>query len=67
MSRRPSTDAALADAITRLADQFVSPNVADSNLEPANIVDALASLARAMHRLADALDTRRADAEAPHA
>ncbi len=35
---------------------FWSPNVADSNLEPANLVDVLDRLARAIARLADVIE-----------
>ena len=43
----------VADAIDR---NFTSPNVADSNYEPANVVDALASIAMAINRLAVAIE-----------
>ena len=39
-----------------LQDVFISPNEADSNLEPANVVDGLFAIARAIHRLADVVD-----------
>jgi len=45
---RPS----LADTLRRV---FESPNVPDTNLEPANIVDGLAMLAQAINRLARAV------------
>lgn len=35
---------------------LISPNEADSNLEPANIVDAICQLARAISRLAIAVE-----------
>lgn len=47
----------LAFAIGRgLADVFVSPNVCDSNGEAANVVDTLDDIARALHRIASALE-----------
>jgi hypothetical protein len=46
-------ESAVADAIRYC---FVSPNVSDSNLEAANIVDTLDDLARAGHRIATAID-----------
>jgi hypothetical protein len=44
---------------------FVSPNVADNNLEPANIVDVLDKLARAGFALAESIDRLAATKEAP--
>jgi hypothetical protein len=48
-----------------LRDTLISPNEADSNLEPANVVDGLFAIARAisdnaraLDRIADALITR---------
>lgn len=35
---------------------FISPNELDSNWEPANVVDALCQIARAINRLAEALE-----------
>jgi len=35
---------------------FISPNVPDRNMEPANLVDATAALATAINRLADAIE-----------
>ena len=46
------TDAQTAAA---LRDVFESPNEADRNLEPANVVDGLFAIARAIHRLAETL------------
>lgn len=34
---------------------LISPNEADANLEPANVVDGLCEIARAMNRIAKAL------------
>jgi len=34
-----------------LMSSLISPNVSDSNLEPANVVDVLQYIARALHRL----------------
>jgi hypothetical protein len=45
----------IAQQIGRLADNFWSPNVSDSNFEPANIVDALSSIAKAIWKLAEVL------------
>jgi hypothetical protein len=42
----------LADVLQAV---FISPNETDSNLEPANIVDALCMLARAVNNLAAAI------------
>jgi|APSaa5957512535_1039671.scaffolds.fasta_scaffold104058_2 hypothetical protein len=42
----------LANAIN---NAFVSPNVSDSNLEPANIVDVIDKMANNMARIADAV------------
>jgi hypothetical protein len=54
--RRPaiSRDGAqrVADAIDR---NFTSPNEPDLNLEPANVVDALCSIARAIDHLANVI------------
>lgn len=35
---------------------FTSPNVSDSNWEPANVVDAIAKVAYAINRLAEAVE-----------
>ena len=35
---------------------FVSPNVSDSNGEPANLVDVSNSIAQGLHRIAKAID-----------
>jgi len=39
-----------------LRDTLVSPNVADSNFEPANVVDALDKIACAIFRLAEVIE-----------
>jgi hypothetical protein len=39
-----------------LARALNSPNVPDKNLEPANVVDALAMIADALNRVADAIE-----------
>ena len=39
-----------------LRDVFVSPNEADRNLEPANVVDGLYAIARGLHAVATSLD-----------
>jgi hypothetical protein len=38
---------------------LVSPNEVDSNLEPANVVDGLYMLARAIRRLAEAIESEK--------
>jgi len=49
---------AVANAIH---DNFTSPNESDSNFEPANVVDGLFAIARAIHRVADAMLEARKD------
>jgi hypothetical protein len=45
------------DPIARAVDRnFTSPNEADTNLEPANVVDGLFAIARALHHLANVID-----------
>jgi hypothetical protein len=39
-----------------LSSVFTSPNVSDSNMEPANVVDALDNIARALHRIANEME-----------
>lgn len=51
--QRPSAQKTPAQAIY---DTLISPNEADTNLEPANVVDGLFEVARAIQRVADALD-----------
>jgi hypothetical protein len=44
------------DALAKaLLETLISPNEADSNLEPANVVDGLFAIARSLNRIADAL------------
>ena len=38
---------------------FISPNEADSNFEPANIVDGLFSISRAIRKLAEVLENKK--------
>jgi hypothetical protein len=45
----------VADAIR---ETLISPNELDKNLEPANIVDALYAIARAINRLADEVERK---------
>jgi hypothetical protein len=52
------------DLATALAEVFVSPNESDANYEPANVVDGLFAIARAIHRLADT--TGQGSCEHPH-
>lgn len=35
---------------------FISPNVNDSNFEPANVVDAIAYVGKAIYKLASVID-----------
>jgi hypothetical protein len=51
--------ATTANLARALEYALVSPNEFDRNLEPANVVDALYALARAVHHLADALEQQR--------
>lgn len=44
---------AIGDSIRRC---FISPNENDRNLEPANVVDALMAIARAINNVADKLE-----------
>lgn len=50
-----SMEAAASRIAEALKHVFISPNVADSNMEPANIVDALDKIAHAIGNLADAV------------
>lgn len=43
-----------AEALTKIAHTLISPNVADDNLEPANVVDGLYRVSRAIWALAEA-------------
>ena len=43
----------ISEAIQRVG---ISPDVLDGNGEPANVVDALSAIARALNRIAKALD-----------
>jgi hypothetical protein len=54
-STKPTDRDRVADAIRAT---LISPNVADSNFEPANVVDALALIARAIYRLAEVIETK---------
>ena len=44
-----------AEAIECLANQLWSPNEADMNFEPANVVDGLYAIARGLHDVARAI------------
>jgi hypothetical protein len=46
----------LSDAAERVAQALVSPNVTDSNLEPANLVDTTQRIAQAGFEIARAID-----------
>ena len=48
--------AILTEQTAAIRDSCISPNETDSNLEPANVVDGLFSIARAIDRLAAAID-----------
>ena len=50
----------VAESLERV---FVSPNVCDSNLESANLVDTTQSIANALNRIAKALETLAAAVE----
>jgi hypothetical protein len=39
-----------------LRECFISPNESDRNLEPANVVDGLFAIARALNKIAEALN-----------
>jgi hypothetical protein len=41
-----------SDAVKALLECFISPNEADSNLEPANVVDGLFAIARGLQSIA---------------
>jgi hypothetical protein len=45
------------DTSKALLETLISPNEVDSNLEPANVVDGLFAIARAIEHLADATRT----------
>jgi len=47
---------AINDAAEVLARNLVSPNCADSNLEPANVVDGLYRIAGSLQQVASALE-----------
>jgi|SRR6266850_1547943 len=56
-SPRPKRRIVKADEIAEaIRDAFISPNVHDSNLEPANLVDCMHGLVKAARRIADALE-----------
>jgi len=44
------------DLANAVRDTLMSPNEEDRNLEPANVVDGLFAIARAIARLADAVE-----------
>ena len=44
------------DVAAALRHALVSPNECDSNLEAANVVDGLFAIARALHRIAEAME-----------
>ena len=47
------------DVAKAIHDNFTSPNECDSNLEAANVVDGLFAIARAIRRLAEAIEGTR--------
>jgi hypothetical protein len=46
----------IAEALQTIASNTWSPNVSDSNLEPANLVDVLDKIATGTHAIARAID-----------
>lgn len=46
----------IARGLDRVGDTLVSPNVLDSNMEPANLVDVIDRHARAVFALAEAIE-----------
>jgi hypothetical protein len=54
MNQSPNDDY-LADISAAISDSFVSPNETDRNWEPANVVDGLFAIARAIQSLANAM------------
>jgi hypothetical protein len=55
MSDKKEPGIEVATAVVRC---FISPNERDSNHEAANIVDGLFAIARALDRVADAIESR---------
>jgi len=51
-------DVNVTDGLFAIAQNLISPNEADSNLEAANVVDGLFAIARGLHSVADALRSR---------
>jgi len=49
------------DVAAALRQVLVSPNECDSNLEAANMVDGLFAIARALHRIAEAIEPSAGD------
>ncbi len=76
---KPSATTALYELTRAITEAFSSPNVSDSNGEPANVVDTLAMIATAVHaqpaaqdrlaaaveRLAEAMDRRQTSKTRP--
>jgi len=58
-NEKPTPDVAAA-----LQSTLISPNESDSNLEPANVVDGLFAIARAIDHLADTIQSERKPAKA---
>ena len=52
------SEAKRSDVATAILESLISPNEQDRNLEPANVVDGLFAIARALGRIADALEDR---------
>lgn len=50
-------------AAQELRQCFISPNVADSNLEAANVVDVIHEVAKALNRIAAALERQQSAEE----
>lgn len=60
----PAKDHLPADPGKALRDSLISENETDSNLEPANVVDGLFAIARAIDRLSLAIGSARPTTDA---
>jgi hypothetical protein len=62
MPTKISLEKIIADAfLNQQVSPLWSPNESDSNWETANLVDGLFAISRAIHHLADVLDTKKGD------
>ena len=57
---RLTAEECIADAVQDIASRLCSPNEQDSNGETANVVDGLFAIARAIERLAKAIEKKEA-------